>query len=103
MASVERRPTADADVVDDPGSARYELVLEGVVVGFLEYEVRGDGVVVLPHAEVDPAHRGAGLADRLVRASLDDLASTGTRIVASCPFVASFLHRHPEYRDLVAR
>ena len=29
-------------------------------------------------------------------------ATAGTRVVPSCPFVAAYIERHPEYRDLLA-
>ncbi|MFC7573610.1 GNAT family N-acetyltransferase [Klenkia terrae] len=52
-------------------------------------------------------HRGGvrgghhGLGGTLVRAALDDVRAAGGTVVPQCPFVAGWIARHPEYRDLV--
>ena len=57
---------SDLFVRDNPARSRYELLDDGVVVGFTEYHPRGD-VARLP-AHGDPeARRGAGLATKLMR------------------------------------
>lgn len=86
------------DVVRAAG--RYELRREdGEVIGeniFRETE----GQVTMPHVEVRPDYRGTGLAERLVKESLDDVRARGLKVVPRCGFVAAYLRRHPEYRDL---
>jgi len=67
----------------------------------IEYEKRG-GTYDLLHTFVPPSLRGQGVADELARQTLDQIRSEGGRIVPSCPFIRSFVERHPEYRDLVA-
>ncbi|MDQ1433612.1 MAG: uncharacterized protein QOF59_428 [Actinomycetota bacterium] len=79
---------------------RYEIVVDGVVAGFLQYTMRG-GRVVLAHTEVPEANAGRGLATRLVRAALDDIRQRGLGIVPVCPFVEAFIERNPDYDDLV--
>jgi predicted GNAT family acetyltransferase len=37
----------------------------------------------------------------LVRQVLDEVRARGLTMVPQCPFVASYLRRHPEYTDLV--
>ena len=80
---------------------RFELDVEGRRAGLLQYRER-DGMLDLLHTEVDPAFRGRGLAAALVRAALDQVRAANQRIVPSCPYVAAFVERHPEYRDIVA-
>jgi hypothetical protein len=46
---------------------------------------------------------GRGIGGRLVAWALEDLRRRGLRIAVECPFVASYLRRHPEYDDLVDR
>jgi predicted GNAT family acetyltransferase len=79
---------------------RYEIVVDGVVAGFLQYTMRG-GRVVLAHTEVPDANAGRGLATTLVRGALDDIRQRGLGIVPVCPFVEAFIERNPEYDDLV--
>ena len=90
----------DIVFVDSPDHHRYELRSGDEVVGFLVYRL-GDGVITLVHTEVDPAHEGQGHAATLARGALDDARSRGLRVVPSCPYVASYIEKHPEYADLV--
>jgi len=46
---------------------------------------------------------GRGLAARLVAGALDDIRARGLHVVPICPFVSSYISRHPDYGDLVAR
>ena len=61
----------------------------------------GDARYWFVHTEVDDAHRGNGVGAFLVRSALDDIRSRGASIVPTCPFVAGWIRRHPDYRDLV--
>jgi predicted GNAT family acetyltransferase len=85
----------------DDERSRYELIVDGGVVGIADFHVEGDRVV-MPHTVVDPSHRGRGLAAILVRAALDDLRDQGRTVVPACWYVAQFLDEHPDYADLRA-
>lgn len=90
-----------SEVRRDDERSRYELVVDGAVVGIAEFRERGDDVE-LPHTVIDPAHRGRGHGAVLVRGTLDDLRRRGTRIIPTCWFVREFVDMHPDYRDLLA-
>jgi predicted GNAT family acetyltransferase len=91
----------DLRVVDNPEASRYELRQGATLAGVIEY--RPDpGAVVLLHTEIDPAFEGQGLGGRLVAGALADLRAGGRKLVPQCPFVRSYLRRHPEDADLVA-
>jgi predicted GNAT family acetyltransferase len=81
--------------------SRYELLIDGRLTGFANYQLRGD-VIVFPHTEILGEMRGNGLGAVLVKAALDDVRGTGRRIVPACWYVAEFIDEHTEYRDLVA-
>jgi hypothetical protein len=70
------------------------------LAGQVSYRQRGDALAVL-HTEVDPDFEGEGVGGALVRAVLDDARSRGLEVLPFCPFVNSYLRRHPEYVDLV--
>lgn len=91
----------DTRIRHDQSRSRYEVSVDGQVVGVSQYDARGD-VVVFTHTEIDPELRGRGLGERLVRAALDDVRATGRTVKARCPFVARFMRNHPEYADLAA-
>jgi predicted GNAT family acetyltransferase len=90
---MEFRRNADA--------SRYELVDRGSVVAFADYVERPDAVV-LPHTVVDPSRRGQGLGARIVRQALDDVRTSGRKVVPTCWYVAEFIGANTEYADLLA-
>jgi hypothetical protein len=85
----------------NPGRERYELVVEGALVGVADYR-RDGGTFVFPHTEIDPGMRNRGLGAELVRGALDDVRRNGGTVVPQCWFVAQFIDEHPEYADLLA-
>jgi predicted GNAT family acetyltransferase len=92
MAHEVRRNDADR---------RYELLVDGELVGIADFALDGE-TVVLPHTEIAPQRRGQGLGDVLVQGALDDIRSAGRTVVPACWFVAEFLDQHPEYANLRA-
>jgi predicted GNAT family acetyltransferase len=88
-------------VHDNPDRSRYELMLDGELVGIADYRIEGDRVV-MPHTVIDPARRGGGLGAILVQGALDDIRRAGRTVVPTCWFVAEFLELNPDYADLRA-
>jgi uncharacterized protein len=96
MAVAERIEVADA-----PDRDRYELSLDGEVVGFTAYGTC-PGLIAFVHTEVDERLQGRGLGDRLIRFALEDARSRGLAVLPFCPFVKAFVERHREFEALVA-
>ena len=90
-----------AEVVDAPEASRYELRLDGRVIGFAAYRRRNDRIVFI-HTEVDESYEGRGLGSRLAAAALEDVRGKGLVVVPLCPFIAGYIREHPEYHELVA-
>jgi len=90
-----------SDVTDHPHLSRYEIRVDGELAGFLQYRRLPDHLDLV-HTEIGSRFEGRGLAARLVAAVLDDVRAGGGRIVASCPYVAAHLKKHPDQADLVA-
>lgn len=86
-------------VVDDPVGQRYEARIGDLVVGYTEYR-RVRGRVIFIHTEVDPTMEGKGVGGKLAKAALDDVRAQGLNFSVKCPFIASWLRRHPEYDDI---
>jgi uncharacterized protein len=89
------------DVRNSTDRSRYELLIDGEVIGIADYRIDGDRIV-FPHTEIEASRRGHGLGDLLVRGALDDVRTTGRDVVARCWFVREFIEAHDEYADLRA-
>ncbi|MEV3922240.1 GNAT family N-acetyltransferase [Actinomadura coerulea] len=89
------------EISDNAEQSRYEIRLDGDLAGFAEYE-RGEGALVFTHTEVGSAFEGKGLGSALARGALDDVRSKGLSVVPLCPFIKKWIHRHPDYHDLVS-
>jgi predicted GNAT family acetyltransferase len=94
-------PTGKVSLADNPAQARYELVADGQLAAWTEYQRAGQ-VLRLTHTQVQEAYEGRGLASRLAAFALDDARRQGLRVVPQCPFMAGYIARHPEYADLAA-
>ena len=90
----------DVEVADNPDKARFEILADGELAGFVLYHLR-DNEIAFTHTETDERFRGHGLASQLVRAALDAARARQLAVPPDCPFVRSWLEEHPEYADLV--
>jgi predicted GNAT family acetyltransferase len=91
----------DHELRDNADANRFELLVDGTVAAFLEYRVRPGGYA-LDHAEAVPAFEGRGLSSEMIGGVLDLMRRNHTMVLPFCPFVVQYLHRHPEYLDVVA-
>jgi predicted GNAT family acetyltransferase len=92
---------SDVTVSLDPDRHRYEAHLGDELAGVAVFSLR-DGIIEFQHTEVDDAFEGHGVGSALARGALDDVRREGTRtVVATCPFIAEWIERHPDYTDLL--
>jgi uncharacterized protein len=91
----------DTTVVDVPERGRFEITLDGRVVGLASYHV-DNGTMTLPHTEIDPSVGGRGLGTALVAGVLDAARDRDLHVLPYCSFVRHYIQQHPEYLDLVA-
>jgi predicted GNAT family acetyltransferase len=85
----------------EPEARRFTSDVEGAVA-FISYRETPGRVLDLDHTYVPPAARGSGIASQLTAHALTFARGGGYQVVPSCPFVAAYIRRHPEYRDLLA-
>jgi uncharacterized protein len=90
-------------VTDAPERERFEARDEsGALAGVLTYQLTG-AIVAYTHTEVDPAFEGHGVGSLLTRTAMDDARARSRTVVPLCPFVKSWLEKHPEYEGMIAR
>lgn len=90
----------DVNVQDVPDRSRYEATVGGDLAGFAVYRDQ-QGARVFTHTEVLDAHEGQGVGSALARHALDEAKAAGRPVVALCPFIAAYIHRHPDYEGLI--
>ena len=90
----------DVEVIDNPDKARFEILADGELAGFVLYHLRGHEIA-FTHTETDDRFRGHGLASQLVRTALDEARARHLAVLPYCPFVRSWITEHREYADLV--
>lgn len=94
--------TAATTVRRNDARHRYEILVDGTVAGSMVYRPHGEALELV-HTEVGEAHQGQGLAGQLARFALDEARRSGRKIIPSCAYIATYLERHPQDQDLVAR
>ncbi len=90
----------DLTITDADAASRYEAHLKGDLAGIIDYVLK-HGRLALVHTEVMSGFEGRGVAAALARFAFDDARGRGLRIIALCPYVRSWLARHPEEADIV--
>ena len=87
--AIDHQPEARRFVADVGGKAAY-----------ITYRELDGHLLELDHTYVPREFRGTGIASQLTVRALEHARERGWRVVPSCPFVAAYIERHPEYRDL---
>ena len=98
-------PDADLRLVDAPERRRYEIIAEGEAepVAFIDYAMRDRSTVLLMHTEVRPELEGRGIGSRTAELVIDHVRTAGLKAIVGCPFLTTWLRRHPDEQDILAR
>jgi len=93
----------DPHVLHNPELSRYELWLGEEKIGHADYVFVGEEMQ-FPHTEVDPAHQGKNYAAILMREAFADVREKNLgKVWPVCPYVVTYMKRHPETHDLLSR
>ena len=87
------------NVIHNEVESRFEINL-GSEIALLTYRRRPD-CIVYNHTEVPRSFGRLGIAAKLTRAALDYARSQNLRVIPTCPYIAAFIGKHPEYQDLL--
>jgi predicted GNAT family acetyltransferase len=91
----------DITVSDNSDAHRFELRKGGVVAAYSEYNLL-TGMLMFTHTEVLPQFEGQGFGSKLARFALEEVRRRGLNAVPVCPFIAGYIRKHAEFRDLVS-
>jgi predicted GNAT family acetyltransferase len=84
----------------NPDAQRFETVIDGQLCR-ADYRLTGN-VLTMHHTEVPQSLQGRGIAGQLVRAAIEHARAQGLRIAPHCPYVETYMRRHPEAEDVLA-
>ena len=86
----------DYKLIDNEEKHRYEFQIDDKIAE-IDYIKSNNG-------EIYPASLGGkGVGSQLAEKVLSDIERQGLRLVPLCPFVAGYIHKHPEWKRIVMR
>lgn len=88
------------DIRDNRAEQEFAMTVDGKRA-VAAYQREG-GAITFTHTKVPSAIEGRGVGGKLIRFALDSARDEGLKVIPQCPFVAAFIKRHSEYRDLLA-
>ena len=86
-------------IVHNADKHRFEAAI-GEHVAHADYRLAGR-VMEMTHTQVPPEFGGRGIAGALVRAAMSHAREHGLRVAPHCPYVVSYMRRHPETHALL--
>ncbi|MEO6628462.1 MAG: GNAT family N-acetyltransferase [Aquihabitans sp.] len=87
---------------DDHGDGRYSLLVDGKPAGEIEFRM-SEGRRVFTHTGIRDEFEGQGLAGKIARRALDDSRADDVLVIPQCPYIESYIERHPDDGDLIDR
>jgi predicted GNAT family acetyltransferase len=88
----------DFDLHVNEEKQRYELHI-GEHIPLIDYK-RVENTIYLTHTGVPAALKGQGVGSALVKKTLKDIKQKELTLIPICPFIISYLKRHPEWQSL---
>ena len=76
---------------------------DGLEVGEVTFTRDGDEVLIINHTGVDPANRGQGVADELVRQVVEKARKEGLKVDPVCSFAQREFERKSEYKEVLKK
>ncbi len=87
------------EITHDIEKQKFFVVIDGFE-SHLEYTQSGN-ILNFNHTFVPNAHRGKGIAGKLVEAGLNYARENNFKVIPNCSYVASFIEKNDKYKDLL--
>jgi|SRR5436853_7928257 len=87
------------EVRNNAEKQRFEAQLDGEDVAIVGYSLRGS-IIEMTHTEVPEAYKGQGIATKMAHDALEYARAHHLRVVPTCPVIAAYMKKHPEYEDI---
>jgi uncharacterized protein len=96
---------SEITISNNPDRERFEVLDAGKLIGkawYKAYDGEGQAQRIFYHTVVNHEYAGQGLAGRLAKVALDETVAAGLRIVPVCPYIKSYIAKHPQYEASAA-
>lgn len=87
------------DISDNTTQQQFEITMDDELAT-LQYRFYKNDIALM-HTHVPERLKGRGLATALANFGLEWAKSQNKRVMVYCPFVGSYLKKHPEYNYLI--
>lgn len=87
-------------ITKNEAQKRYEMTV-GDKVAYIEY-IQTPDKIFLTHTEVPQGLEGQGIGSSIVSLVLEAVKTTGLPLMPLCPFVAAYIRKHPEWKEILA-
>lgn len=75
----------------------------GKMVAEITFPEVTPGIVDIDHTFVDGSLRGQGVAGKLAATAVKTIRENGWKAKVSCSYIAGWMEKHPEEKDLLAK
>ena len=86
-------------ITNNTETNQFELTTEGKTA-IVEYELEDNQIAFL-HTEVPPQLEGRGIGSALAKHVLEYAKEKHLQVKPYCPFIRTYIERHPEYQSLL--
>ncbi|MEG0255603.1 MAG: GNAT family N-acetyltransferase [Vagococcus sp.] len=73
----------------------------GQEIGEMTWSNAGETMIIIDHTYVDDAHRGRGIAEKLVALGVDYARKNNKKVMPLCPFAKKEFDQKKEYQDVL--
>ena len=97
---MESKENKESGLTDNKSLKQFEFITGGFT-SRVEYMIMGNKIF-LTHTEVPVELEGKGIGSKIVKLALEEVESRGLKLIPLCPYVASYIKRHPEWKRVLA-
>jgi uncharacterized protein len=94
--------TIDVSHEESGGRGAFFVQRADVRLAQMTYTRTAKDRVIIDHTEVDDALRGLGVARKLLDAAVAWARSSGTKVIATCPYAKAQFEKDESIRDVLA-
>lgn len=91
----------EVKIKENTEKKRFEVEVENKIA-LIEY-IRAEDKMYLTHTEVPTELEGKGIASSMAKQVLQQIKDENLKLVPLCPFIASYIKRHPEWKEILAK